>query len=296
MKKIKKTIFRGAATALITPFDCGKIDYPSLERIIERQIEQGIDALLINGTTGESSTLSDTERRQLIAFALKRINGRVPTLAGTGCNSTEGALELSRFASYAGCDAVLVVTPYYNKASDDGLILHYSEIADRISCPLMIYNVPSRTGVNVPLRVYRELSEHENIIGVKEASSSISDLAMLLRDCRDKLAVYSGNDDMILPTLSLGGDGVISVISNAFPKKVHDMCRLYFDGKARESTDVQLELLPLIKALFSEVNPIPIKALMSYLSACREEYRLPLCKMSEEKRERLISLAKDLLN
>lgn len=296
MKKNKKNVFRGAATALITPFDCGKIDFAALERIIEHQIEQGIDALLINGTTGESSTLSDAERRRLIEFAVKRTNGRVPALAGTGCNSTESALELSKFACDAGCDAVLVVTPYYNKASEDGLILHYTEIADRISCPLMIYNVPSRTGLNLPLRVYKELSAHENIVGVKEASSSISDLGMLLHECGDRLAVYSGNDDMILPALSLGGDGVISVVSNVLPKKVHDICHLYFDGNIKESTSLQLELLPLIKALFSEVNPIPIKALMSHLGACREEYRLPLCRMSEEKRERLISLAKDYFN
>ena len=296
MKKNKKNVFRGAATALITPFDCGKIDFAALERIIEHQIEQGIDALLINGTTGESSTLSETERRRLIEFAVKRINGRVPALAGTGCNSTESALELSKFACDAGCDAVLVVTPYYNKASEDGLILHYTEIADRISRPLMIYNVPSRTGLNLPLRVYKELSAHENIIGVKEASSSISDLGMLLHGCGDRLAVYSGNDDMILPALSLGGDGVISVVSNLLPKQVHDICHLYFDGNTKESTRLQLELLPLIKALFSEVNPIPIKALMSHLGACREEYRLPLCRMSEEKRERLISLAEDYFN
>ena len=291
MKKTKQKIFSGAATALITPFEDGRIDYASLERLIEAQIEGGIDALLINGTTGESSTLSNEERQELIAFAAKRIGGRVPTLAGTGCNITQNALELSKFACEVGCDAVLVVTPYYNKANDAGLIEHYTKIADSINKPLIIYNVPSRTGINIPQSVYARLSEHENIVGVKEASSSISDLALLAASCSEKLAIYSGNDDMILPALSLGGDGVISVLSNVLPKEVHDICKLYFDGNIKESTALQLKLLPLIKALFSEVNPIPIKALMAHLGACREEYRLPLCRMSDEKRERLISIA-----
>ena len=291
MKKIKKTVFRGVATALITPFDSGRIDYASLERLIEVQIENGVDALLINGTTGESSTLSEGERRELISFAVKRIKGRVPTLAGTGCNATKSALELSRFACDAGCDAVLVVTPYYNKASEDGLIEHYSSIADGISKPLLLYNVPSRTCMNISQSVYLRLAEHPNIAGVKEASSSISDFASLSCSCGDKLALYSGNDDMILPTLSLGGDGVISVLSNAFPREVHDICALFFNGKAEEAAKLQLELLPLIKALFSEVNPIPIKALLAYRGICKEEYRLPLCKMSHEKKLKLLSLA-----
>ena len=291
MKKDKKAVFRGAATALITPFECGRVDYISLERLIERQIESGIDALLINGTTGESSTLTNEERKEIIAFAAKRIGGRVPTLAGTGCNITESALELSKFACDAGCDAVLVVTPYYNKASEQGLIEHYTKIADSIDKPLILYNVPSRTGVNIPINVYSELAKHENIAGVKEASSSISDFGLLSSRCGDSLDLYSGNDDMILPTLSLGGKGVISVLSNICPKEVHDMCSLYFEGKTKESSDLQLKFFPLIKALFSEVNPIPIKTIMAHLGQCSEEFRLPLCKISDEKRKKLIELA-----
>ena len=290
MKKDKKEVFHGAATALITPFDNGHIDYVSLERLIERQIESGIDALLINGTTGESSTLTNEERKEIIAFAAKRIGGRVPTLTGTGCNITESALELSKFACDAGCDAVLVVTPYYNKASEQGLIKHYTKIADGIDKPLILYNVPSRTGVNIPLNVYLELAKHENISGVKEASSSISDFGLLSSKCQDSLDLYSGNDDMILPTLSLGGKGVISVLSNVCPKEVHDMCSLYFEGKIKESSELQLKFFPLIKALFSEVNPIPVKTVMAHLGYCKEEFRLPLCKISDEKRKKILEL------
>ena len=290
MKKDKKEVFHGAATALITPFDNGHIDYISLERLIERQIESGIDALLINGTTGESSTLTNEERKEIIAFAAKRIGGRLPTLAGTGCNITESALELSKFACDAGCDAVLVVTPYYNKASEQGLIEHYTKIADGIDKPLILYNVPSRTGVNIPLNVYLELAKHENISGVKEASSSISDFGLLSSKSQNSLDLYSGNDDMILPTLSLGGKGVISVLSNVCPKEVHDMCSLYFEGKIKESSELQLKFFPLIKALFSEVNPIPVKTVMAHLGYCKEEFRLPLCKISDEKRKKILEL------
>ena len=293
MKKSKRRVFRGAATALITPFEHGRIDYIALERLIEGQIEAGIDALLINGTTGESSTLTNEERREIIAFAVKTIGGRVPTLAGTGCNITESALELSKFACDAGCDAVLVVTPYYNKASDAGLIEHFTTIADGIDKPLILYNVPSRTGVNIPLSVYCELSKHENIVGVKEASASISDLGMLSSKCGDSLAIYSGNDDMILPALSLGGEGVISVLSNLCPKEVKDICSLFYEGKVKEATELQLGLLPLIKALFCEVNPIPIKTAMAHLGLCREEFRLPLCKMSDSNRQKLLDTMSD---
>lgn len=287
MKKAKSEVFCGAATALITPFASGRIDYIALERLIERQIEAGIDALLINGTTGESSTLTNEERKEMISFAVKIVGGRLPVLAGTGCNITESALELSKFACDAGCDAVLVVTPYYNKANEQGLIEHYTTIADNIDKPLILYNVPSRTGLNIPLSVYCQLARHENIAGVKEASSSISDFALLSGKCRDSLALYSGNDDMILPTLSLGGKGVISVLSNLFPKEVRDMCALYSEGKTKEATELQLKFMPLIKALFCEVNPIPIKTAMAHLGLCQEEFRLPLCRMSEANRKKL---------
>lgn len=284
----KKKIFGGAATALITPFENGEIDYTSLEGLIEYQIEKGIDALLVNGTTGESSTLTNEERRSLINFAARKVGGRVPLLAGTGCNCTQFALELSQYACSVGCDAVLVVAPYYNKATEKGLVEHYTYIADRIEKPLMLYNVPSRTGVNISHDVYRELSKHENIVGVKEASSSISDFGILSSECGDKLCLYSGNDDMILPTLSLGGSGVISVLSNIFPMAVRNMCRYYFEGDTEKSRELQLKFYPLIKALFCEVNPIPVKTALSHLGLCRAEFRLPLCRISDTAGERLI--------
>lgn len=288
MSEKKKKIFGGAATALITPFDSGKIDYKSFEGLIEYQIENGIDALLVNGTTGESSTLTNDERRSLIKFAAQKVRGRVPLLAGTGCNCTQFALELSQYACSVGCDAVLVVAPYYNKATEKGLIEHYTYIADRIEKPLMLYNVPSRTGVNISHEVYRELSRHENIVGVKEASSSVSDFGLLSSECGDRLYLYSGNDDMILPTLSLGGSGVISVLSNIFPRAVHNMCRYYFDGKTEESRELQLRFYPFIRSLFCEVNPIPVKTALSYLGMCRAEFRLPLCRIADAAGERLI--------
>ena len=284
MKKGNKSIFKGAATALITPFKDGKIDYSALKNLIEFQIESSIDALLVNGTTGESATLSECEKRELISFTVREVCGRVPIIAGTGSNDTKKALHLSQFASDVGVDAVLVVTPYYNKANNEGLIQHYMTIADAIEIPQILYNVPSRTGVNIPLDVYEKLSENKNIIAVKEANPSITDFARLSEKCGNKLDLFSGNDDLIIPTLALGGKGVISVISNALPKETNNICKLWFDGKVEEARTLQLRLLPLINSIFSDVNPIPIKALLSHLGFCEEEYRLPLCKMNEQKK------------
>ena len=290
MSTEKKTIFKGVCTALITPFKNGEIDYKSLKKIINFQIEQGVDALLINGTTGESATLTECEKRELISFADRVVGGKVPLIAGTGSNSTQKALHLSQFARDVGVDAVLVVTPYYNKASADGLIKHYETIADSIDIPLILYNVPSRTGVNIPLSVYDKLANHDNIVAVKEASPSISDFAKLSQKCSDRLVLYSGNDDLIMPTLALGGDGVISVVSNILPKEVGEICKLWFAGKTKEAIALQLKLLPLINAIFSEVNPIPIKALMSHKGFCKEEYRLPLYPMDEDKKKILFDV------
>lgn len=290
MKNRKNTLFEGVCTALVTPFKNGEIDYHALKNLIEFQISEGVDALLINGTTGESSTLSTQEKQELIFFAVQEVSGRVPLIAGTGANDTKIAIELSTYAKTAGADALLVVTPYYNKASREGLIRHYTSIADEVDLPLILYNVPSRTGVNIPLEVYKKLAEHENIVGVKEANASISDFGKLSQLCRDKFDLYSGNDDMITPTLALGGKGVISVISNLLPKETRDICRLYFDGKTKEATELQLSLLPLINAIFSEVNPIPIKALLAHKGMCCEEYRLPLCQMGEEKKKMIFQV------
>ena len=288
MKNNRKPVFTGVCTALITPFRDGKIDFEALSGLIEFQIDGGVDALLINGTTGESATLTDAEKREIISFAVSEVGGRVPIIAGTGSNDTKKAVELSKFAYDVGADACLAVTPYYNKASEAGLIKHYEAIADATEIPIILYNVPSRTGVNIPLSVYERLSEHKNIVAVKEANPSVSDFARLSARCGKNLDLYSGNDDLILPCLSLGGNGIISVISNALPRQTGDICRLWFGGKIKEATELQLKLLPLTNALFCEVNPIPIKALLSHLGFCKEEYRLPLCPMDSERKKALI--------
>ena len=286
----KKTIFSGVCTALVTPFLDGEIDYKALKNLIEFQIKSGIDALLINGTTGESATLSKKEKQELIAFTVREVGGRVPIIAGTGSNSTKKAVELSQFAHDVGADAILVVTPYYNKASADGLIAHYKTIANAVNVPMILYNVPSRTGVNIPLSVYERLAEHKNIVAVKEANPDVSAMAKLCAKCSDKLDIYSGNDDLIIPSLSLGGKGVISVLSNILPKETSEICKLWFDGKIDQARALQLRLLPLMNAIFCEVNPIPIKALMAKEGFCQEEYRLPLCKMSEGKKKELFEI------
>ena len=288
MKNNRKPVFTGVCTALITPFRDGKIDFEALSGLIEFQIDGGVDALLINGTTGESATLTDAEKREIISFAVSEVGGRVPVIAGTGSNDTKKAVELSKFAYDVGADACLAVTPYYNKASEVGLIKHYEAIVDATEIPIILYNVPSRTGVNIPLSVYEKLSEHKNIVAVKEANPSVSDFARLSARCGKNLDLYSGNDDLILPCLSLGGNGIISVISNALPRQTGDICRLWFGGKIKEATELQLKLLPLTNALFCEVNPIPIKALLSHLGFCKEEYRLPLCPMDSDRKMALI--------
>ena len=288
MKNNRKPVFTGVCTALITPFRDGKIDFEALSGLIDFQIDGGVDALLINGTTGESATLTDAEKREIISFAVSEVGGRVPVIAGTGSNDTKKAVELSKFAYDVGADACLAVTPYYNKASEVGLIKHYEAIADATEIPIILYNVPSRTGVNIPLSVYERLSEHKNIVAVKEANPSVSDFARLSARCGKNLDLYSGNDDLILPCLSLGGNGIISVISNALPRQTGDICRLWFGGKIEEATELQLKLLPLTNALFCEVNPIPIKALLSHLGFCKEEYRLPLCPMDSDRKMALI--------
>ena len=289
----KKTIFSGVCTALITPFLDGEIDYKALKKLIEFQIDCGIDALLINGTTGESATLSEKEKQELIAFAVREVGGRVPIIAGTGSNSTKKSVELSQFASDVGVNAILVVTPYYNKASHEGLINHYEAIANAVDVPIILYNVPSRTGVNIPLSVYDKLANHKNIVAIKEANPDVPAMAKLFSQFGDKLDIYSGNDDLILPTLSLGGKGVISVLSNILPKETSEICKLWFEGEIDQARALQFRLLPLISAIFSEVNPIPIKALMAKEGFCQEEYRLPLCKMSEGKKKELFEIWKD---
>lgn len=285
MSTNKKTVFEGAAVAIVTPFKNDKVDYESLGKIIDFQINKGTDAVVVCGTTGESSTLTDEEHVEAIAYTVDRVAKRVPVIAGAGSNDTRYAVWLSREARRAGADALLQVTPYYNKATPKGLIKHFTAIADATDIPNILYNVPSRTGCNITLPVYKELAKHPNIVATKEASGNLSSIAQIIDECGDDLDVYSGNDDQIVPILSLGGKGVISVLSNVMPKETHDICQLYFDGKVKESAVLQTKLLELINNLFIEVNPVPVKTAMALMGYCTEEMRLPLCEMDTKNLE-----------
>ena len=290
MSQLKPSIFKGAASAIVTPFADGAVDYAAFGALLEDQIQNGIDALVVAGTTGEGATLSHEEHCQVLKFAAEKVAGRVPVIAGTGSNDTDYAITLSRYAEEVGCDALLLVTPYYNKATPKGLVKSFVKTADSTRLPCILYNVPSRTGCNITLPVYRELSKHERIVAVKEASGNLSQIAQIACECGDALDIYSGNDDQIVPILSLGGIGVISVLSNILPRQTHDICQAWFDGDVKRSRDLQLYYLPLINALFSEVNPIPVKTAMGLLGMCREEMRLPLCEMEEDNRAKLIAI------
>ena len=281
MSKLKPTVFEGAATALITPFANGKVDFESMDRLIDAQIAAGIDALVIAGTTGEGSTLSHEEHCAVLSRAVEKTAGRVPVIAGTGSNDTAYGIELSRYACEAGCDALLLVTPYYNKATPKGLIKNFLAVADATDKPIILYNVPSRTGVNISLSVYRELAKHERIVAVKEASGNLSAIAELFAECGDALDVYSGNDDQIVPIMSLGGKGVISVLSGILPRETHDLAAACLAGDFKTGAKMQLKYLKLINALFMEVNPVPVKAASALLGLCQNEIRLPLCEMEE---------------
>ena len=294
MSKFKKSIFTGAATAIITPFKNGKIDYVSFEKIIEDQIKGNIDAIVVAGTTGEAATLTHEEHCECIDFVVKQVNGRVPVIAGTGSNDTAYGIELSQYACEAGADALLLVTPYYNKATPKGLIKNFLETADKTNKPIILYNVPSRTGCNITLPVYKELAKHERIVAVKEASGNISAIAELVSECGDYFDIYSGNDDQIVPIMSLGGKGVISVLSNILPKETHNLCKLCADGNFAEGAAMQLKYLKFINSLFCEVNPIPVKTAMAALGYCTEEMRLPLCEMEDANREKLMKAMKEL--
>jgi 4-hydroxy-tetrahydrodipicolinate synthase len=276
MSKTRVKLFQGAATAVITPFLYGEIDFDSFGKIIDRQIENDISAIVVCGTTGESSTMSVDEHLKCIEFAVNKVNGIIPVIAGSGSNCTKKALYLSTKCCEIGADALLVVTPYYNKATPDGLIKYYTEIADASTKPIILYNAPSRTGVNIPLSVYSKLAEHKNIIGVKEASGNMSDVALMAASLPEDFYIYSGNDDQTLPFLSLGGSGVISVVSNIFPREVQTICDAYFSCDNEKARKIFLYLMNISKALFSEVNPIPVKYAMSALGLCSPELRLPL--------------------
>ena len=285
---MKKTIFTGAGVAIVTPMNPDEsINFDRLGQIIDNQIENGTDAIVICGTTGESATMTDQEHVDCIEYAVKRVNGRVPVVAGAGSNHTSYAVWMSKEAKRVGADALLHVTPYYNKTSQTGLIRHFNAVADATDLPVILYNVPSRTGVNITPATYRELAKHPNIVAAKEASGNISQIAQIAQACGDELDLYSGNDDQIVPLLSLGAKVVISVLSNIMPRETHDICRLFFEGKIAESRVLQLKLLPLINALFSDVNPIPVKEAMNMMGWECGECRLPLVSMQPQAKEHL---------
>ena len=286
----KEPIFRGVATALITPLTENGIDFEAFGRLIDWQIEQGINALVIVGTTGEGSTLSDEEHREAIRFAVQRAAGRVPIIAGTGSNDTAYAVDMTKYACEVGADAMLVVTPYYNKATQKGLVAMYGAIADASTKPIIVYNVPSRTGVSIEPATYAELAKHPNIAAIKEANGDISKIVKTAALVGDDLTIYSGNDDQIVPIMAMGGMGVISVLSNVMPAKTVELCNRMFAGDVKGAAAMQCELLPLINALFSEVNPIPVKAAMAAMGYCENYVRLPLTPMEEDHWQKLRAL------
>lgn len=284
------SIFTGVATALITPLTRSGVDYEALGRLIDWQIESGINALVIAGTTGEGSTLTDEEHRDVLTFAYDRAKGRVPMIAGTGSNDTAYAIDLTKFACEVGYDGMLVVSPYYNKATQKGLIRMYNEIADASTKPLILYNVPSRTGVNIEPQTYVELSKHENIWAIKEANGNFSKIIETAALVGDKLDIYSGNDDQIFPILALGGKGVISVLSNILPRNTVEICDRFFSGDIEGSRELQFKHLNIINALFSEVNPIPVKAAMARMGFGENYLRSPLYPMEKEHEDKLFAL------
>ena len=291
--EMKNTVFTGAATAIVTPITEKGIDFEQFGKLIDWQIAEGIGAIVVAGTTGEASTLTDDEHKAIIKFCVERVGGRVPVIAGTGSNDTAYAIELTEYACSVGADAVLLVTPYYNKATQAGLIKSFIAVADAATKPCILYNVPGRTGCNIAPATVAKLAEHPNIVAIKEASGNISQIAEIAALCGDKIDIYSGNDDQIIPILSLGGKGVISVLSNVLPKETQKMCIDFLEGRINEAREAQLKYLPLVNALFCEVNPIPVKAAMAAMGYCENYVRLPLTAMEEEHEKKLLALMRN---
>ena len=292
---MKNVPFTGSAVAIITPFDStGKIDYTTFGQIVEDQIANCTDAIVVCGTTGEASAMPDKEHLEAIEFVINKVNKRVPVIAGTGSNDTAHGVALSKAAADLGADALLLVTPYYNKTSQAGLIKHFTMTVDAAGIPAILYNVPGRTGMTITVDTCKELSKHPNIVAIKEASGDIALAAKIKAACGDDLALYSGNDDMIVPMLSIGGKGVISVLANVCPKETHDMCQLYFDGKVKESAELQIKYMDLVGSLFCDVNPIPVKAAMNLMGYAAGDVRLPLENLSAANVERLKASMKNV--
>ena len=291
---MKKTIFTGSGVAIITPMNQdGTVNYEKIKEIIDFQIENGTDAIITCGTTGESATMSHKEHEEVMKFMIDYVNKRVPVIAGTGSNETYFAAELSQYAEKCGADALLLVTPYYNKTSQEGLIAHFNYIADRVNIPIILYNVPSSTGLNIQPATYKELCKHPNIVAAKEASGDISQVAKIALLCGDELDIYSGNDDQIVPILSLGGKGVISVLANVCPKETHQICEEFFNGNIEKSRELQLEYLDLINNLFCEVNPTPVKEAMNMMGMQVGDCRLPLVRPTDANQKKIFDSLKN---
>lgn len=284
---MKKIIFKGCGTAIPTPFTENGVNFEEFGKLIEFQIQEGVDAIIVCGTTGESSTMTLEEKKETIKFAIEKANRRVPIIAGTGGNNTKSVIEMTKYAESVGVDGLLIVTPYYNKTTQAGLVAHYQAVAKETTLPIILYSVASRTGLNITPETCLELSKIPNIVAIKEASGNISQVAKIASLCGDNLHIYTGNDDQVLPTLALGGLGVISVIGNLAPKKYHHMVQSYFDGDTSTATKIQLESIPLINSLFSEVNPIPVKAALNLMGYQYGVPRLPLVEMTEAGKENL---------
>lgn len=289
-------LFRGSGVALITPFDKdNNINYKKIDELIKFHLKNNTDAIIVCGTTGESATLSTEEKKKLIKHVIKKVNKKIPVIAGTGSNNTQAAIEMSKYAESVGADGLLIVTPYYNKCTQEGLYKHYEKIASSTTLPIILYNVPGRTAVNISVDTVLKLSKIKNIVGIKEASSDITQISNILSQVDDDFYVYSGNDDQILPILSLGGSGVISVLANIYPKEVHDLCQNFFDNNLENAKRLQFRFLDLIKSLFIEVNPIPVKEAMNILKYDVGSCRLPLSKMST-KNKKILKSSLDKLN
>ena len=291
---MKPIIFKGCGTALATPFDENGINFKVFEEMIENQIKNNVDALIVCGTTGESATMTEKERKDAIKFVVDIAKKRVPVIAGTGSNNTIQAIAMTKYAEEVGCDGCLVVTPYYNKTTQAGLVAHYKAIAESTKLPIILYSVASRTGVNILPETCLELSKIPNIVAIKEASGNISQITKIKQLCKDNLNIYSGNDDQVIPILSVGGIGVISVLSNVAPKYTHDMCMKFFDGNLKEALDMQLKALDLISALFSEVNPIPVKHALKLTGFDFGLPRLPLVELTNKNKEVLEKAMKEM--
>lgn len=289
---MKDIIFEGCGTAIATPFTKDGVNFEEFGKIIEFQIQNNIDAIIVCGTTGESATMSTEEKKETIKYAIEKVAKRTKVVVGTGSNNTKSAIEMSKYVEEVGADGILVVTPYYNKTTQKGLISHYKEIAEAVNLPIIMYNVPSRTGVNILPKTCMELSKIKNIVAIKEASGDISQVAKIANLCKDDLTIYSGNDDQIIPVLSLGGKGVISVLSNIMPKYTHNMTKKYLEGDLEEARKMQLEVSDLIEALFTEVNPIPVKYALNLMGYKFGIPRLPLIELTDENKEKLKEVMK----